>query len=95
MALTEAEQAELDRLIAQKVAPEPRTETGVVGVLHALIDTASGAAANRSGEEWAALHRQAEKLAAPVAAEVPVSLPPATPPPAASGGTEGTGFSAG
>lgn len=81
MALTDAEQAELDRLIAEKVKPEPRTETGRVGVLHALIDSASGAVAHRSAEEWAALHKQAEASDAPAPASAPAPL-----------GTEDTGY---
>ena len=95
MALTDAEQAELDRLIAQKVAPEPRTDTGAVGVLHALIDSASGAEAHRSPEAWAALHKQAEALAAPQAAPGPAPTPvpdPAAYPNLPPYGSEGAGF---
>lgn len=64
MALTPEQQAQLDALQAEASRPEPRTETGAVGILHALIDSVSGAVAHRSGEAWAALHRQAEDLAA-------------------------------
>ena len=88
MALTDAEQAELDRLIAQKVAPEPRTETGVAGVLHALIDSVSGAVAARGPEDWAALHKEAEGTAAK-----PEPAPALAPDPApAYGSTESAGF---
>lgn len=91
MALTDAEQAELDRLIARKVAPEPRTETGVAGILHALIDSVSGAEAHRGPEAWAALHKQAEALAATPEPETPAPAEPEFP----AGGTESTGFGTG
>jgi hypothetical protein len=93
MVLTPEQQAELDSLTAQAALPEPRTETGVTGVLHALIDSASGAVAHRGAEAWAALHTQAEGTAEREAAEPdPSPSDPASPPAAAAGGTEGYGF---
>ena len=58
--LTPAEQAQLAELQAKENAPEPRTETGVKGVLHTLIDVVSGKVAHLSDDAWAQLHRQAE-----------------------------------
>lgn len=86
MVLTPEQQAELDRLNAEAAKPEPRTETGLVGILHALIDSAAGSIAHRGEEAWKALHTQAEALA-PKQVEAPESehVPPAY-------GTEGTGF---
>ena len=46
MALSEQEQAELDALQAKAAEPEPRTTTGLAGVLHTLVDVASGAQAH-------------------------------------------------
>jgi hypothetical protein len=84
MALTKEQQALLEALVAKAAEKEPRTETGVAGVLHALIDSASGEAAHRSPEAWAALHSQAEALApAPEPAPVPEPV---------QYGTEGTGL---
>ena len=78
--LTPEQQAQLDALNAEAARPEPRAETGVAGLLHALIDSASGEVAHRGPDEWAALHRQAEDLAEPE---------PEAPP---AGGTEESGF---
>jgi len=63
MALTEEQAAQLAALEAERDAPEPRTETGLAGVLHTLLDVASGHVPHLSGEAWAALHHEAEALA--------------------------------
>jgi len=60
MALTPDQQAQLAQLEAERDAPEPRTETGIKGVLHTLIDVAAGRVAHLPDEAWDALHRQAE-----------------------------------
>lgn len=68
MALTKEEQAELDALKVKENAPEPRTEDGLPGLLHALIDSVSGTVAHRGAEVWLELHRAAEDLAGAKAA---------------------------
>lgn len=80
MVLTPEQQAELAALQEEAKKPEPRTDTGLVGILHALIDSASGVVAHRSDGDWAALQSQAEALAPPA----PEPAPPA--------GTETYGF---
>ena len=66
MALTPEQQAQLDALEAEKNKPEPRTDTGVAGVLHVLLDIGSGALAHLGSDAWAALHRTVEsELGAP------------------------------
>ena len=69
MALTEEQARVLAELQAQRDAPEPRTDTGLPGILHALLDVVSGAVPHLAGDVWAALHRQAEDLAAPAAGQ--------------------------
>jgi hypothetical protein len=63
MALTDDQARQLAELQAQRDAPEPRTETGVAGVLHTLIDVVSGTVPHLAGDAWQALHKQAEALA--------------------------------
>ena len=89
MALTADQQALLDALVAKQSEPEPRTETGLAGILHALIDTVSGAVAHRGADSWAELHQQAEQLAAPAPAEeAPAAEAPADEAPAEKAPTE-------
>jgi hypothetical protein len=108
MALTAEQQAQLDALQAQAAAPEPRTETGVAGILHTLLDVNTGTLAILTPEAAAALHADVETAVgdgsitpapapAPVAAvEAPAEAPPATPSyPAQPYGTEGGGGFAG
>ena len=90
MVLTPEQQAELDALQAKAAEPEPRTETGVTGVLHALIDSASGVVAHRAADAWEALHHQAEETADGEAAEGGPDPAPAHT--ASAYGTEGSGF---
>jgi hypothetical protein len=60
MALTPEQEKALAALEAERDAPEPRTTTGVKGVLHTLLDLASGVVPHISPERFAELHRQAE-----------------------------------
>lgn len=77
MALTEEQEAQLAALLEQRAAPEPRTETGLAGLLHVLLDVVSGAVPHLAPEVWAVLHKQAEALAEPPAAAEPEQEPPA------------------
>lgn len=92
MALTPEQQAELDRLQAEAAKPEPRTETGVTGILHALIDTVSGVVAHRGEEAWAKLHSQAEALAPQAELLEPEPGAGNAPAPPPAYGTESTGL---
>lgn len=58
--LSDAERAQLAELQAKENAPEPRTETGVKGVLHTLIDVVSGVVPHLGEDAWQQLHKQAE-----------------------------------
>jgi hypothetical protein len=58
--LTPEQQSELEALQAEASKPEPRTETGLAGLLHTVLDVVSGAVAHLPGEAWAALHSQVE-----------------------------------
>jgi hypothetical protein len=100
MALTPQEQAVLEELQRRAAEKPPRTETGIAGLLHTLIDVASGAVAHLGPERWGELHDQAEALGTQeavnadaaersLAAEEPAG--PAVPQETV-GGTEGTGF---
>lgn len=60
MPLTPAQQAQLEALQAEAAKPEPRTEKGIVGVIHALIDIVGGVVAHVSPETLTELHTQAE-----------------------------------
>jgi hypothetical protein len=60
MVLTPAQQAELEALQAEASKPEPRTETGIAGVLHVLLDVAAGAVPHLAADAWAELHHQVE-----------------------------------
>lgn len=61
MPLSKDQQAELERLQAEAVKPEPRTDTGLAGVLHTVLDVASGVVAHLPKGEWAALHSTVEQ----------------------------------
>jgi hypothetical protein len=63
MPLTADQQAELDALLAAQNAPAHRTRSGLAGVLHALIESASGAVPHRSPEQWTELAELVEELA--------------------------------
>jgi hypothetical protein len=60
MALTAAEQAQLDALQAQANAPEPRTADGLKGVLHTILDVLSGTVAHLPEDAWKTLHTTVE-----------------------------------
>jgi|SRR5580704_13387669 leucyl-tRNA synthetase len=60
MVLSPEQEAQLAELQAQANAPEPRTDTGVKGVLHTLIDVVSGVVPHLGEDAWKALHKQAE-----------------------------------
>jgi len=87
MPLTPEQQAQLEALQAEATRPEPRTETGLAGVLHTILDVVSGAVPHLPPEAWGALHSAAEAQAPPV----PEPEPEPEPEPA-SGGTETAGF---
>lgn len=63
MPLTADQQAQLNALLAEQDAPPYRTQTGIAGVLHRLIDSLSGAVAHRSPEEWAQMAETVEQAA--------------------------------
>jgi len=87
MALTPEQQAQLEALQEAAAAPDPRTTSGLAGVLHTLADVASGAVAGLGGDVWAGIHAEIEKaLGAPAPADTPA------PAPDPGGGTEGAGF---
>jgi hypothetical protein len=60
MPLTAAQQAELEALQAEASKPEPRTEGGLAGILHTVLDVVSGAVPHLAADAWAALHHQVE-----------------------------------
>jgi hypothetical protein len=80
MPLTPEQEAQLAALQAEAVRPEPRTETGIAGILHTLIDVASGAVAHLGSDVWAGLHHQAEALAPQPAEPEPGPEEEAAPP---------------
>jgi len=91
MALTEEQQALLEALQAKAAEKEPRTETGLKGVLHAVLDVVSGNVAHLPADAWETLHATVEHYdethgAEPVQEHVqePVQTP--------QYGTEGAGF---
>jgi leucyl-tRNA synthetase len=91
MALTEEQAKLLAELQAQQDAPEPRTETGLAGLLHTLIDVVSGRVPHVAPEAWDALHKEAEAQAAGAPAEPEPVAPDGTetePEPVAADGTE-------
>ena len=67
MALTDEQAKVLADLQAQRDAPEPRTETGLAGLLHTLIDVVAGRVPHVAPEVWDALHTEAEAQAVPEA----------------------------
>jgi hypothetical protein len=96
MQLTAEQQAVFDALVAKQAETEPRTETGLVGILHSLIDSASGAVAHRGEDVWAALHHQAEQLAetaveTAVTGEAPAEVPAEAAADDSSSGSPGKG----
>ena len=60
MALTPEEQAQLEALQAQANAPEPRTTTGLKGILHTVLDVVSGNVPHLAEDAWKALHTAVE-----------------------------------
>ena len=63
MALSKEQQAQLDALEAVRDAPPVRTEHGLAGILHTLIDLVSGRVAHVAPDVVDELHGQAEELA--------------------------------
>ena len=60
MPLTPQQQQQLADLQAEASRPEPRTETGLAGILHTVLDVVSGAVPHLAAETWADLHHQVE-----------------------------------
>jgi len=90
MALTEEQQALLEALQAKAAEKEPRTETGLKGVLHAVLDVVSGNVAHLPADAWEVLHSTVEHYDETHPAEPePVQEHVQTP---VQYGTEGTGF---
>jgi hypothetical protein len=80
MPLTPEQQAQLEALQAAAVAPPHRTRTGVAGVLHALIETVSGAVAHRSPDEWLSMAETVEDaLGTPEGGGQPAEAPAEAP----------------
>jgi hypothetical protein len=81
MALSEEQARQLAQLEAERDAPEPRTTAGLKGVLHILLDVASGNVPHLATDAWQALHTAVEfydaehaghqQAAAPEAGEQP------------------------
>lgn len=63
MPLTKEQEAQLAELQAEQNKPEPRTESGLAGILHSILDVVSGDVAHLPAEAWAALHSQVEQTA--------------------------------
>lgn len=92
MPLTKDQQAELERLQAEQAKPEPRTESGLAGLLHTVLDVVSGTVAHLPGEVWADLHSTVEsELGAKDAA--PADEAPADEAPADGQGSSSSGAS--
>lgn len=78
MPLTPAQQAQLAELMAAQDAPPHRTRTGVAGVLHAIIDSLSGAVAHRSPGDWLEMAETVEHdLGTPEGGDQPAETEPA------------------
>jgi leucyl-tRNA synthetase len=60
MPLTPDQEKQLAELQAEQARPEPRTETGLAGILHTVLDVVSGAVPHLAAETWAQLHSQVE-----------------------------------
>lgn len=73
MALTPAEQAQLDALQAQANAPEPRTTDGLKGVLHTILDVVSGNVPHLASDAWKDLHTVVEFYDAEHDGQVPAA----------------------
>lgn len=61
MPLTKEQEQQLAELQAEQSRPEPRTESGLAGVLHSVLDVLAGDVAHLPAEAWAALHSQVEQ----------------------------------
>ena len=91
MPLTKEQEAQLAELQAEAGKPEPRTETGVAGVLHTLLDVVSGNVPHLAADAWVALHSAVEhELGNQDQAEQPAEQPKGT---SSSGGKSSGGKS--
>lgn len=60
MPLTPEQQAQLEALQAESSKPEPRTGSGLAGILHTVLDVVSGAVPHLAADAWTELHHQVE-----------------------------------
>jgi outer membrane murein-binding lipoprotein Lpp len=63
MPLTPEQEAQLAELQAEQSRPEPRTDSGLAGILHTLLDIVSGAVPHLAADVWAGLHHEVENVA--------------------------------
>ena len=73
MALTPEQEKQLAELQAEQNKPDPRTESGLAGILHTVLDVVAGDVAHLPADAWAALHRQVEDVAGEKQPEQPAA----------------------